>query len=144
MSGVILISIMVLLVFMIGLGFAFLTVQKEMEELSGHVEEIKYQYECLSKDIGHCVDAIESYYEEGKQDLDDLGTEVLAMRKEVYGTADEREFKRLQTQAFVTLPGKIEALEKLAKPDRIKTRIEEQDGFVGKVMVIEEPKRSAE
>ena len=141
MSGVILVSIIALLIFMIGLGFAFLTVHKEVAELSGSVEEMKYQCECLSKDIGQCADAIEGCYIEEKQAVNDLGSEVLALRKEVYGTADEREFKRLQTQAFVTLPGRIETLENRTEHDRIKTRIEEQDGFVGKVMVLEETER---
>ena len=148
MSGVVLVALIVVLIFTIGLGFMLLAVSKELDEMRGSIEGIATQIEKVNEDTGECRDAIDECYKElgakitaRSSDIKTVGEEVLTLKKQFYGTADEPEFKRLQTQAYVKLPEEINSLWKHIGNSTVKTRIEEQEGFVGKVTVIEEPER---
>lgn len=139
MSGVILVTLIVVLIFQIGLGIALLIVHKELTDLSDRIEKAETEMNSISADIKE----VRETFGADSGSIQDLTKEVSALRKEVFGTADEREFNRLKTQAFITLPKEITELKEMTENHAVKTRIEEQDGFVGKVMVIEEPERSA-
>lgn len=113
MNGVLIVGIIVCLVFCIGLGFGILTIQREIEALQIELGNLL--------NVDNLTDLADVAHERDEEFSDRINTvagavkelrqEFAAVKRSVYGTADEAEFCRLKTAVLETLPNRIEAIE---------------------------------
>lgn len=133
MSGVVAVAIIVLLVGMVGLGFAVLTLHTQIENLTEVVDRLmdlrgedltsvkKDEVEIWEqiRNNAFAVSTLSSFFTE-------MRSEYAALKKDVYGTADVTEFARLKSACYETLPKRIQRIEDFlsGKPQVI--RIEDE------------------
>lgn len=115
MNGILIVGIIACLVFCIGLGFGILTLQREIEALQIELGNLL--------NVDNLTDWADVAHERDEEFSDRINTvagavkelrqEFAAVKRSVYGTADETEFCRLKTAVLETLPKRIEAIEDL-------------------------------
>jgi len=135
MSGVVAVAIIVLLVGIVGLGFAVLTLHTQIENLNAAIDRLtdlrEEDLEAVKKDEveiweqirnnAFAVSTLSSFFTE-------MRSEYAALKKDVYGTADVTEFARLKSACYETLPRRIKKIEDFlsGKPEAIRIEDEEK------------------
>ena len=130
MNGVLIVGIIACLVFCIGLGFGLLTIQREIEALQIELGNLL--------NVDNLTDWADVAHERDEEFSDRINTvagavkelrqEFAAVKRSVYGTANEAEFCRLKTAVLETLPDRIKRLED--NKDCIQDTVIHYDGIV--------------
>lgn len=135
MSGVVAVAIIVLLVGMVGLGFAVLTLHTQIEDLTAVVDRL---IDLRGEDLESVKNDETEIWEQIRNNafavstlssfVTEMRSEYAALKKDVYGTADVTEFARLKNACYETLPKRIQRIEDFisGKPEAIRIDDEEK------------------
>ena len=134
MSGVVAVAIIVLLVGMVGLGFAVLTLHTQIENLTAAIDRLadlrEEDFTSIKTDEVEIWERIRSNafaVSTLSSSFIEMRSEYAGLKKDVYGTADVTEFARLKSACYETLPKRIQRIEDFisGKPEVI--RIEDEN-----------------
>ena len=129
MSGVVAVAIIVLLVGMVGLGFAILTLHTQIENLNAAIDRMtdlrEEDLESIKKDEVKIWERIRSNafaISTLSSSFIEMRSEYANVKKSICGTADVTEFSRLKTACYETLPKRIQRIEDFVsgKPEVIR------------------------
>ena len=134
MNGVFLVTVIVCLIGIVGLGFAVLTLHTQIENLTAAIDKLTdLREEDLTSIKTDEVEIWERIRSNAfavstlSSSFIEMRSEYAGLKKDVYGTADVTEFARLKSACYETLPKRIQRIENFisGKPEVI--RIEDEN-----------------
>ena len=134
MNGVFLVTVIVCLIGIVGLGFAVLTLHTQIENLTAAIDKLTdLREEDLTSIKTDEVEIWERIRSNAfavstlSSSFIEMRSEYAGLKKDVYGTADVTEFARLNSACYETLPKRIQRIENFisGKPEVI--RIEDEN-----------------
>ena len=134
MNGVFLVTVIVCLIGIVGLGFAVLTLHAQIENQTAAIDRLtdlrEEDLESIKTDEVEIWERIRSNafaVSTLSSTFLEMRSEYAGLKKDVYGTADVTEFARLKTACYETLPQRIQRIEDFISGKAEVIRIEDEN-----------------